>query len=111
MLSEDKRRRIAREFLEKKFGKRGNHIVTVDGKTYVIPKTHTFELWKCYEAVGQAFYVLFEPYVTSSDNPVIAVSDSKKELMEITKRIVSENRVKDGSPKFEKFGKFYIMYD
>lgn len=130
MLNEEKRRRIARKFLEENFGKRScnaipKQIITELSKLEnsekaieVIAKMflHDFELWRSWDSLdalneARAFQVLYAPYVTTSDKQFIAVSDTKKELDEIVEKVFPEERREYGFIEYERYGNYYIAYD
>lgn len=111
-MTEEKRKRIARKFLEENFGKFKN-IYLRNGAILQMP----FELWRNWWSMengkfeARAFSVINPPYVTGSTKPCIAVSDSKDELREIMNKIVPEERLKTGCPELEEYKGYYIMYD
>lgn len=127
-MNEEKRRRIARQFLEENFGKK-KHIpqeeVTKIAKTMGVEAaakilaylSHEFELWKNYESIksdeseARAFDVFYPPYVSGNKNPVIAVGETYEEVKEIAKLIIPEDRLKLGLPEYEEYKGYYIMYD
>lgn len=128
MLTEEKRRKIARQFLEENFGKRTpisqelmkewlklkdvNTIVTL-----ITMNSHNFELWRNYESIkpnenqARAFDIFYSPYKSENENPVIAVGESYEEVKEIAKLIIPEDRLKQESPNYEEYKGYYIMYD
>ena len=115
-MKEEQRRRIAREYLEKNFGKYGVRFYFFNDVTLPISKP-PFELWKCYESMepgsweSRAFRVIDAPYITNSNKPVIIVSDNQEELFEIAKIVISEERWETGSPEFDRFKNYYVMFD
>jgi len=115
-MKEEQRRRIAREYLEENFGKWGMRFYTFNDTTIPVCKL-PFELWKCYESMepgsweSRAFRVIDAPYASNSTKPVIIVSDNKEELFEIAKTVISEERMEMGSPEFDKFKNYYVMFD
>lgn len=126
-MNEEKRRKIAREFLEKNFGKRKQvpqEVVcalaeTMNAETIVKVLNylnHDFELWKNYKSMksegeARAFDVLYPPYISGNKNPVIVVGESYEEIDEIAKLIIPEDRLKLGLPEYEKYKGYYIMFD
>ena len=114
MLSEYKRKKIAREFLEEFFGKYGGALAeTIDGKPVVIKVP--FELHQHYGSIKddivRAFKVVNPPYVSSTGRCVITVGESYDEVEEIGKLIVDEEHWKAGCPEFEKYKGYWVMYD
>ena len=115
MMNEEQRRRIARKFLEKNFGKRGY--------TYLkefnirIPLHDNFELWKAWESAtpgdnqARAFEVIFAPYISTSKQKFIAVSDSKEELNEIVHQVFDKERIRLGLLEYDKQDGYYVVYD
>lgn len=115
MMNEEQRRRIARKFLEKNFGKRGyTYLKEFNIK---IPLHDNFELWKAWESVApgdnqaRAFEVIFAPYISSSKQRFIVVSDSKEELDEIVNMVFDEERRKEGFLEYDTYDKYYVVYD
>ena len=112
-MNEQQRRRIARKFLEERFGKRGR--MFIGAYDMVLPVPHNFELNKVWKTtVGQstdarAFEVVFAPYVSGTNDNYIAVSDSMEELREIADLVFSEER-KD-MVDYDTYGNYYIAYD
>ena len=113
MLNFEKRRKIAREFLEKNFGQYGGALAeTIDGKPVIIKAP--FELWKHYDEKfkeTQAIRVIHAPYASGSKMPVIVVGETYEEVAEIGKKVVDEERWATGSPEFEQYKKYWVMYD
>ena len=131
MLREERRRTIARKFLEENFGKRASNevpeiiirelaklensekVIEMIAKTF----SHDFELWRSLDSMDEgtneakAFEVIYAPYISTSDNQFIAVSDSRKELNEIVERVFPEDRRKYGFIEYDRYGKYYIAYD
>lgn len=131
MLTEEKRRAIARKFLEENFGKRSSNEVpkmiirelakleNAEKAIEMVAKAffHDFELWRSYDSMDEgtneakAFEVFYAPYISTSDKQFIAVSDSRKELNEIVERVFPEDRRKYGFIEYDRYGKYYIAYD
>ena len=131
MLSEKRRRTIARKFLEENFGKRvGNEVPKMiirelaklnntEKAIEMVAKafSHEFELWRSFDSMddgtneAKAFEVIYAPYISTSGKQFIAVSDSRKELNEIVERVFPEDRRKYGFIEYERYGKYYIAYD
>lgn len=91
-MNEDKRRRIAREFLETNFGKDG----ICDGIIINGQRTKArryFELWRNYASIGsdgkeaRAFDVYYPPYPNPINQPVIIVAENKEELDEVSSKL------------------------
>lgn len=117
-MKEESRRRIARQFLEKEFGKYGNKLVkTIDGKLVIVKEP--FELWRDIDSVegggwgeARAFQVIYAPYVSGLTNKrVIAVSDNVQELHEIVNQCFDQERVKAGCVEYETYKQYKIAYD
>ena len=128
MLTEERRRRIARLFLEENFGKRKTIPKkvweecrnTMDLETFqklADVLSHDFELWRNWDSmkpgqhVARAFDVFYPPYISGSKKPIIAVGETYEEVKEIAKMVVPEERMKYGLPEFEEYKGYYIMYD
>lgn len=106
MLTKEKRRRIARKFIEKNFGK---YPLKVE-RNFVSPDyTRPFELWA--EADGVSFQVIHAPYVHGPHKTFIAVSDNKEELHESVKSYFDKDSIATGCVEYEKEGEYFIAYD
>lgn len=106
MLTKEKRRRIARKFIEKNFGK---YAFKVTGLGVEPDMNHPFELWA--ENDGISFEVIHAPYVSGNHKRVIAVSDSKEELDNSVLTNFHKESVMEGCVEYEKFGDYFIAYD
>ena len=99
MMTEAKRREIARKFLVENFN------------------SNTFELWRSYESMvpktneARAFEVMYAPYISGAKKRMIAVSDSKDEIYKIVDSCFEKERVEMGMPEYETYGKYYVAYD
>ena len=88
-MKEEKRRRIARSFLEESFGKRGIGIGDFNGQYFPVMKF--FELTRDYDSMlpgtweARAFKVDNPPYSSEVLHSKIAVAETKEELDEIIK--------------------------
>ena len=109
MLSENKRRTIARKYLEKNFGKQMNVPGVFAGKP--------FELWRDYDSMlpgtneARAFEVIYAPYVSGSHKRVIAVSDSIEEMKEIVKASFGKESVAAGCPEYDTYEGYKVVFD
>ena len=106
MLTVEKRRRIARKFIEKNFGK---YPVLITRYSYEKDINNPFELWV--EPDEVSFQVIHAPYVHRAGKAFIAVSDSKEELDESINRNFDKERVAAGCVEYEKEGEYFIAYD
>lgn len=106
MLNKETRRRIARQYIEKNFGKYAFK-VTRNG---VEPDLNRpFELWA--ENDGISFEVIHAPYVSGNHKRAIAVSDSKEELNKSVLENFHKESVTTGCVEYDKFKDYYIAYD
>lgn len=109
MLSENKRRTIARKYLEEKFGNQ----MAVPGMFVGRP----FELWRDYSSMlpgkneARAFEVFYPPYISNGRKSVIAVSDSKEEMREIVRASFDQESVKAGCPEYDTYQGYRIVFD
>lgn len=98
MLTEAQRRRIARKFLNEYFA---------DGRS--------FELWRTYNSQVNGEARAFTPYptmfVSGSKTPYIGVAETQDEAWEIMNKETPEERVKNGLPEFEEYGKYWVVFD
>ena len=106
MLNKETRRRIARQFIEKNFGK---YPIMVTRNFVGYDLAHPVELWA--EADEISFQVIHAPYVHGPHKTVIAVSESMEELNESINRNFDKDRIKNGFIEYEKFKDYYIAYD
>lgn len=99
MLSERRRREIAREFIRGKFTKGDNN----------------FELWRNYESMkgkmARAFAPIPNVFISGSAKPFIAVAETAQEAFEIAEKETPVLRYKAGTPEFEQYGKYWVVYD
>lgn len=99
MLSERRRREIAREYVRARF---------TDGK-------NDFELWRNYDSMinksARAFTPVPNVFVSGSVTPFIGVAESVKEAFEIAEIETPQTRYKAGTPEIVKYGKYWIVYD
>lgn len=111
-MKEDKRRRIAREFLEENFGTYGVLNIEACGMKFNLPKP--FELFRAWDSMkvgvreneARAFEVMYSPYHSNAKKRVIAVSDDEEELMEVVNQCFEKNDVKYADYKGHK-----VAYD
>lgn len=98
MLKEAKRREIARKFINEFFA---------EGRS--------FELWRTYNSQIDGQARAFSPwptmFVSGSKTPYIAVAETEDEAWEIMEKETPEDRIKNGLPEFEEYGKYWIVYD
>ena len=114
-MKEDKRRIIARKFLEESFGKYGRVIIGEGKNMTIAPKP--FELYRDYDSMtpgtneARAFEVAYPPYVSSSKKRIIAVSDSNEERNEIVEACFDKDSIKYGCVEYETYKGYKIAYD
>lgn len=106
MLSKETRRRIARQYLEKNFGKYAFKVTRLGVEPDL---SRPFELWA--ENDGISFEVVHAPYASGNHKRVIAVSDSKEELNNSVLTNFHRESVMAGCVEYEKFKDYYIAYD
>ena len=109
-MKEEKRRKIAREFLENEFGKR-----------MVVPQINfvgePFQLWRDWDSMkpgtneARAFEVIYAPYISGAKKRMITVSDSEEERREIVKKCFDQERIKVGCVEYETYKGYKIAYD
>lgn len=99
MLSERRRREIAREYVRARF---------TDGK-------NDFELWRNYDSMVRNSARAFTPYPnvlrSNSVASYIAVAESAKEAFDIAKIETPKTRYDAGTPEITQYGKYWIVYD
>lgn len=117
LMKEESRRKIARLFLEKKFGKYGWTKLTDINNRKVIVQV-PFELWRSWDSMipktfeARAFEVVHAPYVSGAVNKrIIAVSDSAEELNEIVEKCFDQERIKAGYVEYDNYKQYKIAYD
>jgi len=106
MLNKETRRRIARKFIEKNFGK---YPLMVTRNFSCPDYSRPFELWA--EPDEVSFQVIHAPYVHGPHKTVIAVSDNEKELHESVKKNFDKNNIAAGCVEYENFENYFIAYD
>ena len=126
-MKEESRRRIARKFLEEKFGKQWKpfsieKLEELKKAVGIMPfkilmeglYSRNFELYRSWDSMmegahdneARAFEVLYAPYSSSAEKKMIAISDNNEELAEIVDKCFEKNDV-----KYADYKGYKVAYD